>query len=61
MRLRLAAIEATCRDELAWGNEAPSKNLLELARSAGLASKTLPALRAEARSKLEAILATPFA
>lgn len=61
MKLRLAAIEATCRDELATGDCVPSRNLRVLAESAGLQSKTLDGLRIEAKRKLEAALADAFA
>jgi hypothetical protein len=61
MKLRLVAIEATCRTELAAGSRTPSENLQNLARSAGLISDTLAALKAEARTRLEAALAMPFA
>lgn len=61
MRLRLVAIEATCRTELAAGSRTPSENLRAFAKSAGLQSVTLAALRREARTKLEAAFARPFA
>ena len=57
MNLRLVAIEATCRNELAAGDSVPSEHLRILAASAGLQSETLAALRVEARRKFEAALA----
>jgi len=61
MKLRLVAIEATCRTELAAGSRTPSESLRILAKSAGLNSDTLAALRSEARTRLEIALASPFA
>lgn len=53
MNLRLAAIEATCRNQLASGESVPSLNLRVLAESAGLQSKTLEGLLSEAQRRLE--------
>lgn len=61
MKLRLAAIEARCRSELAAGDGVPSEDLRVLSESAGLQSKTLNGLRIEARRKLEAALSDALA
>lgn len=61
MNLRLAAIEATCRNELAAGDNMPSEDLRVLALSAGLQSTTLDELRKEAKRKLEVALAEALA
>lgn len=56
MYLRLIAIEAACRSELAAGNRFPSKTLRVLAESADLRSDTLEGLRIEAKKTLVAAL-----